>query len=81
MLLKLASATLLIGCLVWLYFDRSMQPVIGVIISSISLAFTLFKKDSSNSPSNNFNINSGEKSINNQTTGDINQNITHGTKK
>lgn len=78
MTLKNICSVALAICLVWLYFDRSILPFIGISVSTISLVYAMYgKKAGPPAPSVSNTITSGNNSINNQTTGTINQNINH----
>ena len=79
---KMICSIAVFSALIWLYFDRSLLPFIGVFISSVSLAFAMFgKKSDVNNPSSpTFTINSGSNSNNNQAIGNINQTIDNGSK-
>lgn len=82
MLLKSIITIALAGSLFWLYKDHSILPMMGVILTTLGLIWSLFsKKDSNKADSTtSMKINSGKNSVNNQSTGTINQTINHGTK-
>jgi hypothetical protein len=75
MVFKFFFSLALVGCLVWLYIDHSTPSIIGACISALALAYNMFKKDPPKTydEGNNFTINSGKGSINNQSAGNINQ--------
>lgn len=82
MLLKIICSIALAGFLVLLYFGHTTPAIIGICISSLALVFNIFnpKTSSPNNVGPNFKIKSGKKSINNQTTGTINQTINQNAK-
>jgi hypothetical protein len=76
MFFKIVCSIALTCCLIWLYYDKSSQPIIGVCISSLALIFAMFKKsDPSVSNPSTFSINSGDNSVNTQSNDSINVNV------
>lgn len=77
MFLKIICSLALASCLIWFYFNRSSQPIIGICITSIGLIYAMYNKKTAGPPASvpNFKIKSGKNSINTQSTGTINVNV------